>query len=253
MNKDICWLLKDKYNYSVNQISKFDINTASLNICQDIDRVANGEPVNYVIGWQEFLGCKIDLSYKPLIARVETEFWLKYVIDSIQMTNNNISVLDLCCGSGCIGISVLKHISKSFVTFSDISDNAISQTKLNLKINNITPERCTVVKSDLFEYIDTKFDFIFANPPYVDRNGFVPDSLKFEPEIAIFASDNGMEIIKIILGQFDNYLKLSGQLFMEFGYKQEETIKDILINTGKNNINIIQDQYNVNRVLHYRF
>jgi len=253
MDKNIYWLLRDKYNYTKNQIDNFNINSASLNIRQDIEKLANGEPINYVIGWQEFLDCKIDLSYKPLIPRVETEFWVKNVIDNIKTTNNNISVLDLCCGSGCIGIAVLKHISNSFVTFSDISDNAIAQTKLNLNINNINPKRYLVTKSDLFKNINTKFDFIFANPPYVDKNGFVPDSLKFEPEIAIFASDNGMKIIKKILEQFDNYLKVSGQLFMEFGYKQDKEIKEILINSNKVNFNILKDQYNVDRVLHYRF
>ncbi|MDA1338169.1 MAG: HemK family protein methyltransferase [bacterium] len=260
MDKEIRWLLKDKYNFSENQIANFSSSTASLNILDDLKRLEKGEPINYVIGWQEFLDCKIDLSFKPLIPRVETEFWVKNAIDdlttkhfSTSVERYNLKTLDLCCGSGCIGIAILKHLPNSFVTFSDISDNAINQTKLNLNLNNIENSRYKIIKSDLFKKIDDKFDLIFANPPYVDKNGLVPESLKFEPEIAIFANDNGIEIIKIILNDFEQFLNTNGQLFMEFGYKQDDIIKKILLNHNKVNLTFIKDQYDIERVLHYRF
>ncbi len=271
MDKEITWLLKDKYNFSDSQINDFLLNSRLLpptsrgrnddrdiyaKIQKDLKRLKTGEPINYIIGWQDFLDCKIDLSFKPLIPRVETEFWVKNVIDvlttkhfSTLVENYNLSILDLCCGSGCIGISILKHILHSKVVFVDIDSNFIEQTKLNLEINQIPENRYKIIKSDLFANINEKFDYIFTNPPYVSKNDTVPKSLKFEPEVALFANNNGMEIIEKILNNFQGYLNPDGQLFLEFGQEQQVGIKKIL---KKNNLLTYffnNDQYGKKRYL----
>ena len=260
MNKEIEWLLKDKYNFSDIEVLKFELNkNIPFNIQQDILRLENGEPINYIIGWQDFLDCKIDLSFKPLIPRVETEYWVKNEIDKlttkyfstlVENYNSSIlNILDLCCGSGCIGISILKHIPYSNITFSDIDNNAINQINFNLNLNKIDINRYKVVKSDLFENIKGKFDIIFTNPPYVDKNDSVSDSLKFEPEIALFADNSGMEVIEKILSSFQKYLTPDGQLFMEFGHNQAEQIKNLMEKSGFKNFEFLQDQYDIGRCL----
>jgi len=252
-NKDIYWLLKDKYNLSPTQISKLekDESLFSYEMKLDLERLETDEPINYIIGWQEFLGCKIDLRFRPLIPRVETEFWVKNVIDNIinKTTSSNIKILDLGCGSGCIGISLLKHLSNCHVTFADISDDAINQTELNLQINKLKPRRFKFIKSDLFESITGKFDYIFCNPPYVDPNGLVPASLNFEPDVALFSNDNGLETAKRFLETTYNFLNPDGTIYMEFGYKQEDFLVDFLNKLNKYKLDFLFDQYNVKRTL----
>jgi len=269
MNKEIRWLLKDKYNFSDSQINDFLLNSRLLlelslirndeNIKSDIKRLENGEPINYIIGWQDFLDCKIDLSFKPLIPRVETEFWVKNAIDDLTtkyfstlVENYNLNILDLCCGSGCIGIAILKHIPYSTVTFSDISKNALSQTEINLEINQIPENKYKIIESNLFENINEKFDYIFTNPPYVSKNDVIPNSLKFEPELALFANNNGLEVVENILENFNKFLKPNGHLYLEFGVNQTDKIKEILTTKSLMNFEFINDQYKIDRVLHYR-
>jgi len=104
---------------------------------KDIERVRAGEPVDYIIGYKNFLGCKINLQYKPLIPRDETEFWVKQAIENIKGKEliSDFKILDMFAGSGCCGIAVLKHIEGSHCDFIDLDDNCIKQIKFNLRLN----------------------------------------------------------------------------------------------------------------------
>ena len=223
-------------------------------ILEDIARIINGEPVDYVIGFKEFLNCKIDLSIKPLIPRPETEFWVKWVLDRhllpvIYLNPSQVlNILDLCCGSGCIGVSLLKNIPNCNVTFVDISENALAQTRINLyspqhfEINLGSREqkkgkiymlkkiqhRSNIVQSNLFSKLKGRtFDYIFCNPPYV-KNIYIKGSLNYEPKIALDGKKDGLEIIYKILSQFQKYLNPGGKLFLEFGYGQKAKINKFL-------------------------
>jgi len=185
ISKQINWLLKEKYDGKMTARAK-----------KDIERLKAGEPLDYVIGFTEFLGCKIDLSKKPLIPRVETEFWVEKSINNIltfsRMSEynkkNSIRILDMFSGSGCIGIAIMRHIENAQVVFADSQKNCIEQIKINLKINGLShrlirtnkpmiQKRYSVIKSDVFDGLNrkskivnlesTQFDYIFANPPYI--------------------------------------------------------------------------------------
>jgi release factor glutamine methyltransferase len=193
----------------------------------------------------KFLNCKIDLSKKVFRPRIETEYWLKKAIKEIS-ENSSLEVLDIFAGSGCIGISILKNVKNSKVDFVDISSEAIEQIKINLKLNKIEKGRYRIYKSNLFEKIKgKKYDFIFANPPYValDRIWQVQkEVLKKEPKIALFAGKDGMYWIRKFLFQAKKYLKKNGKIFMEFDPLQKVKIEKILKNE-KFNYQFKKDQF----------
>lgn len=258
--RDLEFLLKEKYGYSDTEIflAKLDAPTPSslkglpFFINKDIKLLKKCYPVDYLIGYKWFLGNKIDLSKKPLIPRNETEDWVEKCIKQILGNNlfceNNankrkslqkIEILDIFCGSGCIGIGVLRHVENAFVTFSDVSLKATKQCVINLLDKKGNPfygvgspneRRHKVIRSNLFEKMKrAKFDYIFANPPYVDLNDpLIGEEIKYEPTKALFADDNGMAIIKKFLAEAHKHLLPNGQIFMEFGYNQKDLIDEYL-------------------------
>jgi release factor glutamine methyltransferase len=247
MDKQINWLLKEKYK-----------GKPTKQFYKDIERLKKGEPLDYVIGFTEFLGCKIDLSKRPLIPRPETEFWAEKVIEKIRpsadftlshnfYTGYKIKILDMFAGSGCIGIAILKHIPNSLCDLADIEANNLKQIKINLKINNIDKKRFKIIKSDVFLNIKGKYDYIFANPPYIaikNKNIVQKSVLKYEPKKALFGGKDGLFYIKIFLKDAKNYLKEDGVIFMEFSPEQKKEIEKIIKKTGYDNFEFYKDQYN---------
>ena len=210
---------------------------------KDITRLRKGEPVDYVIGYKNFCGCKIDLRHKPLIPRDETKFWVKQVIaekpkpDFGKLPEVGLRrVLDMFAGSGCCGIAVLKNIPNSHCDFCDIDDNCLKQIRLNLKINNIDKRRYRLIKSDVFKKLlksdfNRKYDLILANPPYIglgQKKKVQKSVLDFEPKQALFARDKGLFFIKKFLQETKNYLADKGVIYLEFGYNQKKDVKKLL-------------------------
>ena len=187
-------------------------------------------PEDYKNGYKNFLGVKIDLSKRPLIPREETEYWVNSFINE---NNKSIKCLDLFSGSGCVGLSILKNIEESICDFGEIDDNFIKQIKINIKINDINSNRCKVLKTNIFSGINDKYDVILANPPYVaeDRKDEVGEDVKeFEPAIALYGGEDGMEIIRVFLMEAREYLNEDGSIIMEFDSEQKKEIEEIIRN-----------------------
>ena len=207
-------------------------------------------PNEYLKGFTKFLNCKIDLRNRVFIPRIETEFWVKKAVTEIQKTANKrqkTKILDIFAGSGCIGIAILKNIKNGRVDFVDIDEKAIAQIKINLKLNGISPKRYRVVKSNLFEKIKgEKYDFIFANPPYVAKerlNEVQPSVLKYEPKRAILAGKKGLIYIRRFLRGAKKNLKPKGIICLEIDPQQKEEINEILKRKKYNKFNFLKDQF----------
>jgi len=249
-NQEVVWLLNEKYGGQLTPEAE-----------RDIARLRKGEPVDFVIGYKKFLGCKIDLCYKPLIPREETEFWMKKTIAEITKGRPRGTAprpaLDMFAGSGCCGMAVLKNAPNSHCDFCDIEDNCLKQIRLNLKINNIDEKRYRVIKSNVFEKllasdINSKYDYILANPPYIglaEIKKVQKSVLDFEPKQALFAKDNGLFFINKFLSQAKNYLAPEGVIYLEFGYNQKKEIEKLLKKFGYLDYQFGKDQFNKWRFL----
>ena len=236
MQKEIEWLLKEKYKGK---------NTANFYI--DVKRLEAGEPLDYVIGFTEFLGCKIDLSKKPLIPRPETEFWVEEAIKEIKkIKKRGLRCLDIFSGSGCVGVAVLKNTVSLLCDISEKDKKLLEQIKINLKINKIKPNRYKVIQSDVFKNIKGKYDFILANPPYIGKNKknkIQKSVLEYEPKKALFGGEDGFIYINKFLGQAKKRLNEGGGIFMEFSPEQKNQIEKIILKHKYSNYEFKKDQY----------
>ncbi len=243
---DLRFLLKDKYHFSEIQVEEIlsggNESLLSEELKKDINLLKSGYPLDYIIGYTDFLGLKINLNHRPLIPRPETEFWTEKIINSINK-ENRLNILDVFCGSGCIGLALLKNFPNANCTFSDINPDFLSQTKQNADINSINQKRIELIESDVLDRINGKFDLIVANPPYVSKHDVVGESIRHEPKGAIFAHQNGFELIDRFLQGAQNHLNYEGRIFMEFGESQKDKVEELLRKYKYNKWDFHRDQF----------
>ncbi|MFW0871224.1 MAG: HemK family protein methyltransferase [Patescibacteria group bacterium] len=245
------WLLTEKYN-----------GVATPEYYNDVVRLESGMPVDFLIGYREFLNCPIDLSYRPLIPRNETEFWTQDIITKYKKqkssTSQAVRVLDICAGSGCIGIALLAHLPKIQVDFAEYNPQFIKQIHKNLELNKIDPERYHIYQSDMFTQVRGSshplYDLIVANPPYIARNrkDTVQQSVHhFEDHGSLYADDDGLEYIKVIISALPRYLAPGGECYIEYDSWQTHLITTYLDTYHPTlRYRILQDQNEKDRVVH---
>ena len=221
MNKEIEYLkkyLKDK-----------DMNIA-------IKELESGIPVQYIVGNVDFYGYTFKVNKNTLIPRFETELLVEKTIKYInKYFNNEIKILDIGTGSGCIAITLNKLLDNSRVTAVDISKNALDVARENSKINNTD---VNFIESDVFSDINDKYDVIISNPPYISYDEDIMDVVyNNEPHMALYADDNGLYFYDKILMECRKYLNDRFFIAFEIGYKQGNDIINI-INKYFDNVNI---------------
>lgn len=189
-----------------------------------IKRLNSGEPVQYIVGNVDFYGYKINVNKNVLIPRFETEELVFKTINLIKKNlNENIKVLDIGTGSGCISIALKKEIPGLDITAVDISEDALVVAKNNALENNC---KINFIKSDLFNNIDDKYDLIISNPPYISYDEQIMDIVKKnEPHLALYAKNNGLYFYEEIIKNSSNYLNDKNIIAFEIGYLQANEIK----------------------------
>lgn len=190
-------------------------------------RLENGEPVDYIIGESAFYGEMYNVSSDVLIPRFDTERVVDRIIEYLPKGGK---LADLCCGSGCIGISSLCHTVGTSCLSIDISERAIDVARSNAGRNNVS-DRIEFICCDLYELRlpDSGFDIISSNPPYVRTSVCreLPDGCRHEPYIAFDGGEDGMTFYRLILSRFSSALKKDGKFIFEIGYDQAEDIKKL--------------------------
>ncbi|QJG67275.1 peptide chain release factor N(5)-glutamine methyltransferase [Mycoplasma phocoenae] len=211
-------LIREKWRYNLD----LKITNEELELLED------DMPVQKIIGYVYFNKTKINVNKNVLIPRYETEELLNifHSNESIS-TKSTAKVLDMCAGSGCIGLSLKNNFPLLDITLADIDSEAIEQIKLNAKELEMN---VNIIQSDLFSNINEKYDYIISNPPYIPYTEQLSDSvLKHEPHQALFAKDNGYYFYDIIIKNMNNYLTKNGKLYLEisdhiFPLMKEKTI-----------------------------
>lgn len=204
-------------------------------------------PLQYITGVQEFMGLEFKVNSHVLIPRQDTE---TLVEEALKVLEPEMKVLDLCTGSGCIMISLLKHAKqKIFGTASDISKQALLIAKENAKQNQVEME---LVRSDLFQNITGRFDMILSNPPYIPTNlieTLMPEVKNFEPLEALDGSEDGLSFYRRIVDAGRKFLKSNGYLYFEIGCDQGGRVAFLMEEYGFRNVKVIKDLAGNDRVV----
>lgn len=196
--------------------------------------IKDDTPLSHLVGFEYFYDRKFKVTSDVLSPRMETEELVYKVIDYIRKNNlTNIKILDLCTGSGIIGITLKKELEEFDVKIlaSDISSRALTVAKKNA---SSLKADISFVESDLFSNIQDKFDIIVSNPPYIahdDKKTIKENVLNYDPHLALFAGEEGMYFYRNIIEKSRSYLNEKGIMFFEIGYDQKEKI----ITLGENN------------------
>lgn len=232
-----------------------------LEILQDsIRRRKSGEPVAYITGQRGFYENVFKVSEDTLIPRADTEILVEDAISGLLKQfgpDDEVRILDLCCGTGCIGISVAKVLSRSLkkvhLTLSDLSGKALEVCRENVR--TIIQEPNIVVKtiqSNLFEDIgEESFNAILSNPPYIRKNVIptLEKQVQFEPMMALDGGEDGLDFVREIANKAKAHLAPGGLLEMEIGYDQGNDAKAILKEENYREITIIRDLEDCDRVV----
>lgn len=211
-----------------------------------VQKRAEHIPLQYIIGEQEFMGLRFKVNSNVLIPRQDTETLVEQVL---KIVKPGMKVLDLCTGSGCVLISVLKNAPELTGMGSDISKTALLVAKENAKLHEVDAEW---VRSDLFDNITETFDAIMANPPYIPTGeilSLMPEVRDFEPENALDGGADGLDFYRKIAGQVKDYLNPGGYVYMEIGYDQGEAVSELMCNAGFTEVEVIKDLARNDRVV----
>ena len=217
-----------------------------------IQRRASGEPYAYIVGHREFMKLDFKVDKNVLIPREDTEILVLEAMDIAKEILKNkkeeIKILDMCTGSGCIAISLAKYLENTNVTAVDISSKALNIAKENAKKNKVT---ANWINSDLFDKIEDVYDIIVSNPPYIETEKIetLQDEVKREPKIALDGGKSGLVFYERIIKEAHKYLNVGGFLIMEIGFDQAKSVSKMMIDEGYENVYVKKDFSGMNRVI----
>jgi release factor glutamine methyltransferase len=222
-----------------------------------VNRRARREPLQYITGKQEFWGLDFSVTPDVLIPRPETELVVEAALKIIQATGSQVTIIDLCAGSGCIAVSLAKETAASRIFATDKSDRALAVARENARKHDVS-DRIRFLEGDLFGPLAEldlhgMADIIVSNPPYVrsgDLPTLQPEVRDFEPELALISGPEGTEIQQRIVATAPEFLKKYGALIMEMGQGQSGALMRMVNDTGRYEMpEIMKDLAGIERVI----
>lgn len=207
-------------------------------------------PLQYIFGEWDFFGRTYSVGPGVLVPRADTETVIDTALGFLK-DKQNPEILDLCAGSGCIGITLSKEKEGASVLMVEKYNEAFRYTLKNIQRNVATSAKA--IMGDVFEKTgaDGKYDLIVSNPPYIPQNemSLTSPEVKYEPETALIASDDGMEFYKAITENYTDSLKSGGMLLFEVGVNQSQKVEEILKNAGYCNVKTNNDLNGIGRAV----
>lgn len=245
----LCNITGKKYTELLtDKIILTDDQTTKLN--RDITRLQENEPIQYILGETFFYGLTFKCDSRALIPRPETEELIDLIIKSRQIANQNIHILDVGCGTGCIAISLAKAFDKADITAIDISKDAIDLTMENCRLNH-----CNIncINKDICKFEDRPFDIIVSNPPYIcdsEITEMEKNVIDYEPHQALFVPDDSpLKFYNVICDYAARNLTKGGLLYFEINRKYGKEMIGLLEKYNFKNIELRKDINNNDRII----
>ena len=221
-----------------------------------IERRTAHYPLQYLLGYAHFMDYTFNVNENVLIPRSDTEILVEIINDSyddickLHGTDNNIKLLDICCGSGCIGISLKLYHRDIKLTLSDVSEAALDVAASNLEKYKI--ENALLNKGSLYQGIEDRYNIIVCNPPYIESDiveTLMPEVREYEPRLALDGGADGLDFYRSIIKDAEKHLADKGYIFFEIGYNQGRAVSALLEEAGFVDVEIKKDYAGMDRVV----
>ncbi len=224
-----------------------------------VEQAAAGKPVAYLVGVKEFFSLPFEVTPEVLIPRPETEILVERAIElarAAAAAGRTCRILDLCTGSGCVAIALSVHAPSAMLVAADVSPAALGVARRNAERHRVAGQ-IDFREGDLYGALPqgSTFDLILCNPPYVslrEAPTLAPGVRDFEPHLALFAGDDGLDIIRRVIAGAAEHLNDAGHLMLEVGHDQAASVAALLREAGWRDISAYRDAGGHARVLHAR-
>ena len=247
----ICDISRTEYFIKMHDEVPLDIEEKYF---QAIEKRMTHYPLQYIVGEWEFMGLPFKVNENVLIPRQDTELLVEKAVEVIgadyYVDKQDVNVLDLCTGSGCIAISIAKMCPNTKVTGSDLSEKALEVANENANLNKV--DNVHFKKSDLFTNIKGKYNIIVSNPPYIkseEVEKLMPEVREYEPRMALDGDADGLKFYRKIIDECKEYMEKDGYIIFEIGYDQSEQVKELLRQKGFTDIEVLKDLSGNDRVV----
>ena len=221
---------------------------------QLVKRHLAGEPVAYLIGEWEFYGLSLDISESVLIPRADTEVLAQQAIDYLHSIDGECRVLDLCAGSGCVGLAIASQVKTAHVVLGELNEGALRVCRQNVRRNGLTG-RVMPFQMDALDKPSAQigeFDCIVCNPPYIpsaDIAGLDVSVRDYEPHLALDGGDDGLDFYRNVSDKWRDAMHEGSYLFFEVGIGQADDVLRIMRGNGFGDIEIVPDTAGIPRVV----
>lgn len=257
VDADILW----QYVSGMNRLDMINSRYEEIDVAvarrymEAVDRRCDRIPLQYITGEQNFMGFDFDTSENVLIPRMDTETLVETAL-KLAGDKLELEVLDMCCGSGCIGISFGLMRPDSRVVLADVSYAALDLTGRNIHKLCAGADRFEVVRSDMFGSICGMYDLILSNPPYIRSDvipTLMPEVRDHEPLLALDGMEDGLYFYRIIADKAREYIKDEGYVVFEIGNDQAEDVQHLFVDSGYEDVHVVQDLSHNDRVVYGRY